>query len=359
MADRICRVELRERSYDIALGSGNLAGLGEFVTARGKVSHAICITDTNVESHAQKALASLAKQDIATDLLIIEPGEESKAIDIADALWQKLADCGTDRHSVVVAIGGGVIGDLAGFVAATYARGLSFFQVPTTLLAQVDSSVGGKVGVNLPQAKNMVGCFWQPRGVLIDLKTLRTLPDREYRSGLAEVIKYGMILDAALFDELEKNTAHLNARDQATLLRVIYRCCELKAQVVKEDEREETGLRAVLNYGHTYAHALEAVTHYGEWLHGEAVSLGMLCASRLAERLGRIPAEVTARQEKLLAAVGLPTVFPEVDGERLLSAMMRDKKVSHGKLRFILPSQIGHVELVGHVATDDIIAALR
>jgi hypothetical protein len=208
---------------------------------------------------------------------------------MADRLWQELLELEADRNTVVVAVGGGVVGDLAGFVAATYARGVPFFQVPTTLLAQVDSSVGGKVGVNLPGAKNMVGAFWQPLGVLIDTEVLNTLPDREYRAGLAEVVKYGVILDAEFFAYLEDHVDDLNRRRADVLRPVIARCCRLKADVVEQDERETAGRRAVLNYGHTFGHAIEAETGYGDFLHGEAVSIGMLCASRLAERLGRIP----------------------------------------------------------------------
>jgi 3-dehydroquinate synthase len=265
-----------------------------------------------------------------------------------------MLDVETDRRSVVIAVGGGVVGDLAGFVAATFARGLCLYQVPTTLLAQVDSSVGGKVGINLPGAKNMVGAFWQPQGVLADTAVLATLPDREYRSGLAEVVKYGVILDAQFFAYLEEHIAELNERDSAVLRHVIARSCRLKADVVEADEREETGQRAVLNYGHTFCHALEAATGYGEFLHGEAVSIGMLCASRLAERLGRIAAADTALQFELLAALGLPTGMPDVDPEAMLAAMRHDKKVAAGKLRFVLPSRIGAVEMVGNVRDKDV-----
>jgi 3-dehydroquinate synthase len=267
-------------------------------------------------------------------------------------LWENLFDLGTDRKSVVVAVGGGVIGDLAGFVAATFARGIGFIQVPTTLLAQVDSSVGGKVGINLPGAKNMVGAFWQPLGVLIDTDVLNTLPEREYRAGLAEVVKYGVILDADFFAYLEDHVDQLNARDAEVLQQVAARSCQLKAAVVAADERETTGLRAVLNYGHTFCHAIEAVTGYGEYLHGEAVAIGMLCASRLAESLGRIDTEVTRRQLDLLTSLGLPSSVPDVDHDRLLEAMQRDKKVEHGKLRFVLPSRMGHVELAADVSPE-------
>jgi 3-dehydroquinate synthase len=273
-------------------------------------------------------------------------------------LWERLLQHKTDRKSVVVAIGGGVIGDLAGFVAATYARGLAFVQVPTTLLAHVDSSVGGKVGVNLPAAKNMVGAFWQPLGVLIDTAVLDTLPDREYRAGLAEVIKYGVILDGEFFTYLEEHADDLNARRPDVLRHVIARCCRLKADVVEQDERETTGLRAVLNYGHTFAHAIEAEAGYGEFLHGEAVSIGMLAASRLAERLGRVDRRLTERQRELLEQLGLPVAMPDLAPDVLLSAMRLDKKVAHGRLRFVLPTRMGHVELVGEVSEAEVLAVL-
>lgn len=343
-------VALGERSYDIAIGTDLLATLGERLTERLTPSHAVVITDSNVRaSHADVVARSLSDAGIRHHLAVIPAGEGSKNAEAATALWNELLAAGADRKSLVVAVGGGVIGDLAGFIAATFARGLSFVQVPTTLLAQVDSSVGGKVGINLPHAKNMVGAFWQPRFVLIDTHTLETLPDREYRSGLAEVVKYGVILDAEFFAYLEQHVESLNRRDPETLRYVVARCCRLKADVVENDERELTGLRAVLNYGHTFCHAIETVTGYGEYLHGEAVAIGMLCASRLAERLGRIDHELTERQYRLLEALKLPTSVPEVEHDRLIAAMRHDKKVEHGKLRFVLPSRMGHVELVGNI----------
>ncbi len=352
------QVRLAERSYDIEIGTDNLAGLGALVAGHCPTWHAVLVTDENVEQHAVRAGESLADEGIETDLVVVEPGEPSKSVATADLLWQKCLELGADRKSVVVAVGGGVIGDLAGFVAATFARGLRFVQVPTTLLAQVDSSVGGKVGINLPGAKNMVGAFWQPAAVLIDTAALETLPVREYRSGLAEVVKYGVILDAKFFDYLENNVAGLNQRDPHVLQHVIARCCRLKADVVEKDEREESGLRAVLNYGHTFCHALESVTGYGTLLHGEAVAIGMLCASRLAERLGRIDGDVTARQSRLLSELGLPTAVPDADHDDLLDSMRRDKKSEAGQLRFILPSRLGHVELVGNVDERDVLEAL-
>jgi 3-dehydroquinate synthase len=346
------RVALGERSYDIEIGHGNLARIAPFLNER-KTSRAIIVTDSNVRTlHADPVAAALRTGGIRADLLEVRAGEVSKCVAQAEQLWNDFAGLKADRKTVVVAVGGGVIGDLAGFIAATYARGLALVQIPTTLLAQVDSSVGGKVGINLPHAKNIVGAFWQPAGVLIDLEVLKTLPDREYRSGLAEVVKYGVILDLDFFQYLEQHVEALNAREPAVLEHIVARSCRLKADVVQLDEREETGLRAVLNYGHTFCHAIETVTDYGRYLHGEAVAIGMVYASRLAESLGRIEARVTARQRELLTQLGLPVAAVGLDPDKLLAAMQLDKKAENGKLRFVLPSRLGAVELVAGVDAD-------
>jgi 3-dehydroquinate synthase len=351
-------VVLAERGYTIEIGTGNLTGAGRFVSERAAASHVALITDDNVvERHARPVAESLSLH-ADVDILSIEPGETAKSIETANVLWQKLLDIGADRKTLVVAVGGGVVGDLAGFIAATFARGLPFVQIPTTLLAQVDSSVGGKVGINLPGAKNMVGAFWQPRGVLIDTAVLATLPEREYRAGLAEVVKYGVILDEEFFAYLENHVAEIRARQDEVLRHIVARSCQLKANVVSADEREETGLRAVLNYGHTFCHAFETLTGYGQLLHGEAVAIGMTCAARLAERLGRIDAGFTRRQQELLLALGLPTQAPPLEPGEVISVMARDKKAAGGQLRFVLPTRLGHVELVGNVPEADVRAAL-
>jgi len=353
------RVNLGPRAYDIAIGSGLLGTAIDFVAPRCRLSHAFVVTDENVRPYATIVVKSLQSQGARVDLAVLPPGEATKTVASAQQLWQQMLDARADRKTVLVAVSGGVIGDLAGFVAATYARGLQFLQIPTTLLAHVDSSVGGKVGVNLPGAKNMIGSFWQPCGVLIDTDTLTTLPEREYRAGLAEVVKYGVILDAPFFAELEQSVAAIRQRDPATLRGIIARCCRLKADVVEQDEREETGLRAVLNYGHTFCHAIESATGYGRYLHGEAVSMGMVCAARLAERLGRIDASLGQRQRALLEQLGIPTQLPDIDRQELVNLMAHDKKVEHGRLRFVLPSRLGHVELVGDVDPREVLAALQ
>jgi 3-dehydroquinate synthase len=345
------RVALGDRSYDIEIGRGNLSGTAAFITQRlPQCTGAVVITDANVrEPHAEFVAKSLASGGMKCELLSVAAGEASKSARQAEKLWNEFAALKVDRKTAVVAVGGGVIGDLAGFVAATFARGLALVQVPTSLLAQVDSSVGGKVGINLPAAKNIVGAFWQPAGVLIDLDVLKTLPEREYRSGLAEVVKYGVILDAEFFAYLEAHVHDLLARQPEVLEHVIARSCQLKASVVEQDERELTGLRAVLNYGHTFCHAIETVSGYGQYLHGEAVAIGMVCAGRLAEALGRVDSAFCVRQRDLLTTLGLPVRVNDLDYVQLLAAMYQDKKAERGRLRLVLPTRVGHVELVGNV----------
>ncbi len=377
-------VSLGDRSYEIVITHGGLTHVAEHVRQWGErlgdtnlgdtnvgstrygawpstERKAVLVTDKNVRPHAEAVQHSFATDDWDTELIVIEPGEKSKRLEVVSQLYDRLVDIPADRRTLVVAVGGGVVGDAAGFVAATYVRGLPFVQVPTSLLADVDSSVGGKVGINHPQAKNLIGAFHQPIGVFIDTDVLGTLPVREYRSGLAEVIKYGVILDADFFAYLEDHLTGLNDREPGVLTHAIARSCRLKADVVEQDEYEQTGLRAVLNYGHTFAHAYEALAGYGELLHGEAVAIGMVDASRLAERRGLIDASVTGRQIDLLKAVGLPTSRPDGatwSADDVLGRMRLDKKSLAGKLRFILPTKLGHVELFDDVPESDVKAVL-
>lgn len=363
-------VELAERSYEIAIRTDALAASGNEITRwwseRFGESQAdrkaFVVTDENVQAlHADTVVASLKDAGWQVKSVAIAPGEASKSVAQTEALYDALVGMPADRRTVVVAIGGGVVGDLAGFAAATFNRGIPFVQVPTTLLAQVDSSVGGKTGVNHAQGKNLIGAFHQPLGVFVDTHTLTTLPDRDYRAGLAEVIKYGVIMDEPFFAWLEENIDGINNRDPATLRYIVKRCCELKAEVVAEDERETTGRRAILNYGHTFAHAFEALSDYSQLLHGEAVAIGMVCGGRLAERLGRVDAAFNERQEKLLAAVHLPTELPDdcvFETQDVLHRMARDKKTVGNDLRFVLPDRIGNVETVGGVDTTSIEAVL-
>ncbi len=348
------RVQLGDRSYDIAVTSGDFDGLGPFVRQRAKGRQALIVTDEHVIAHASKVAEALDRVGLRTILVSLPAGEEQKSLATASYLYDQLAEMRADRQTLVVAVGGGVIGDLAGFVAATWNRGLPLLMVPTTLLAMVDSSVGGKVGINHPRGKNLIGAFHQPIGVWIGTSFLNTLPDREYRSGLAEVVKYGVILDAEFFGYLEQHATAIRTREAERIGHVVARCCRLKADVVQRDEREETGLRAVLNYGHTFAHAFETVGGYGTWLHGEAVAAGMICASRLAERRELIGAEVTERQSRLLRAFALPIAPERWPVDELLETMRRDKKAVAGRLRFVLTRRIGEVALFEDVPESDV-----
>lgn len=350
-----------DRSYDIVCGGGILPSVGGLISAAGG-RRTVVVSDAAVAAtHAAQVLASLAAAGVNGVLLEVPSGESSKSIDAAGRLWNEFARQGVDRGTHVVAVGGGVVGDLAGFVAATFARGLPVWQVPTTLVAQVDSAIGGKTGINLGSGKNLVGVFWQPRGVVADIETLATLPPREFISGLAEVVKYGVILDPAFFGWLEEHAAAVLARQSAALVHAVERSAAIKADVVARDERETSGLRAALNYGHTFAHAYETAAGYGTLLHGEAVAIGMARAARLAERLGRLPYEVVARQDALLRLLQLPVVPPSglPDAAALIAIMGRDKKTLDGKLRFVLPSRIGHVELVDGVPGDVVRGVLQ
>ena len=345
------RVNLGPRSYDIALNSGDAAGIGQFVRSRlPKTQLALVVCDAHTMEHGGRVGAALQNIGWRTAFTRIPAGEESKSLAEAARLYDALYELAADRQTVVVAVGGGVVGDLAGFVAATYNRGLPLVMVPTTLLAMVDSAVGGKTGVNHPKGKNLIGAFHQPAGVWIDTAFLDTLPEREYLSGLAEVVKYGVILDAEFFAFLEANAAAVRAREPQVLLQAIARCCRLKADVVEQDEREETGLRAVLNYGHTFAHAFETVGGYGAWLHGEAVAAGMVSAARLAERHGLTGPDLAERQNRLLEAFALPTALKrEWSVEAMIAVMKRDKKAAAGRMRFILPRELGKVALFDDV----------
>jgi 3-dehydroquinate synthase len=351
-------VNLGERSYTIRVTSGELDRVCEFARRAWRGTHALVVCDENTERpFGEQVARQLASDGCRASVLALPPGEMTKSIEFAERIYGRLMEMAADRQTLIVAVGGGVIGDLAGFAAATYARGLPFLQVPTSLLAQVDSSVGGKVGVNYHApdgriAKNMIGAFYQPIGVFIDTDTLRALPVAELRAGLAEVVKYGVILDAEFFEFIETHGDDILAIRPDVMQHVVARSCQLKAGVVESDERETTDRRAVLNYGHTFAHAIEAVTR--EYRHGEAVAIGMVAASRLAERLGRVPSNVTERQVRLLERFGLRTVARGLNTTALLNAMRHDKKTQAGRPRFVLPERIGKVELVADVPIDHV-----
>ena len=327
-------VELGDRSYPIVIGRGLLGGgfdLGE----RLRGDDCLVVTNETVGPlYLDKLLANLRGRNVSS--IALPDGEAYKTVATMQSILDRLVESGANRDTTVVALGGGVVGDIAGFAAACYMRGVAFMQVPTTLLAQVDSSVGGKTGVNHEQGKNLIGAFHQPRIVLIDTDTLATLPDRELRAGLAEVIKYGAICDAAFFDWLEDNMEGLLARDADALAHAIRRSCELKAVVVAEDERE-AGRRAILNFGHTFGHAIERCQGYGDWLHGEAVAAGMIMAAQLSG----LAATDVERLRALVAAAGLPVEPPAIAPEDWMSAMGMDKKVQGKRLRFVLLDDIG------------------
>ncbi|MEM8681847.1 MAG: 3-dehydroquinate synthase [Pseudomonadota bacterium] len=327
-------VDLGDRSYPIVIGSQLLGGgfdLSRYVTG----SQCLIVSSETV---APLYLESLGKNLESRDVASIQlaDGEQHKTLETVQQVFAMLVEMGAGRDITLIALGGGVVGDTTGFAAATWMRGVNFIQVPTTLLAQVDSSVGGKTGVNLPAGKNLVGAFYQPQMVMIDTDSLTTLPDREFRAGLAEVIKYGAIADAAFFEWLEASIPALLERDAATLAHAIRRSCELKAEVVAEDERE-SGRRAILNFGHTFGHAIERCQGYGEWLHGEAVAAGMIMAARLSG----LPESDVDRLSALVEAAGLEAKPPTLPAAEMMAAMGMDKKVLNRRLRFVLLDRIG------------------
>ncbi|MEN8254122.1 MAG: 3-dehydroquinate synthase [Verrucomicrobiota bacterium] len=335
-------VNLGDRSYNIHIGAGVLDRLGALCAEAGLKGKCLVITDENVGGHyAQITLKSLEAAGIEASLATLPPGEQTKCGDEVFSLYSKCIECGLDRHSFIVALGGGVVGDLAGYVAATYLRGIPFVQVPTSLLAMVDSSVGGKTGINLPEGKNLVGAFYQPELVLADLQTLETLASREYRAGLAEVVKYGIIHDAPFFQTLEENVEKLLEVGNTELLaKVVGRCCEIKADVVAQDEREG-GLRAILNFGHTAGHALEKVAGYGEYVHGEAVAIGSVFAARASVELTGLLQAGCDRIEKIFQALELPVNAPGYEWPDLRAALSVDKKTVGGMPKFVLVPKIG------------------
>lgn len=339
------RVDLGDRGYPIFIGEGLVGRLGELYPAPSSGSPAMLVADTQVHAlYGENAITSLESGGWRVLAVQVPGGEESKSLEMASRLYDQALEAGLERASPIVALGGGVVGDLAGFVAATLLRGVSFVQVPTTLLAQVDSSVGGKVGVNHPRGKNLIGAFYQPVMVVTDVATLRTLPFRQVAAGLAEVVKHGVIADTAYFEFLENSVEDLKSLEPPVLERVVEGSCRIKAAVVESDERER-GKRAILNFGHTLGHALEVATGYGTLLHGEAVAVGMSAATRLAVRLGLCSPDEEGRIETLLARLGLPTRCPGLPLAAVRDAMALDKKRRRGELNWVLPTRIGSVKV--------------
>jgi len=339
------QVELGERAYPIHIGAG-LLDRAELYAPHVRARRAAIVTNAAVASRYGARLArTLAAAGAAPFSIEMPDGEAHKDWKSLDAIFARLLEEGADRKTVIVALGGGVVGDVAGFAAATYQRGVPFLQVPTTLLAQVDSSVGGKTAINHALGKNMVGAFHQPLAVIADTDTLATLPERELAAGLAEVVKYGFIADAAFLDWIEFHAAQLVSRDPSALAYAIRRSCEIKAAVVAEDERE-SGVRAILNFGHTFGHAIEAAMGYGEWLHGEAVGAGMVLAARLSAAQGRIANSDALRVQRVVAALGLPTAPPAIGVDDWLTHMGRDKKNEEGRVTLILLDALGKAAIV-------------
>ena len=344
-------VDLGDRSYPIHIGAG-LLNQAELILPHLAQKRVMVVTNTTVAPlYLARLRATLDAGGVAATQVILPDGEVYKNWETLNLIFDALLTQRAERKTTLIALGGGVIGDMTGFAAASYQRGVPFIQIPTTLLSQVDSSVGGKTGINHPLGKNMIGAFYQPKVVLADTDTLKTLPPRELSAGLAEVIKYGLIWDAEFLAWLEANMDKLRALDPAAITHAIYRSCEIKAQVVGEDEREG-GIRAILNLGHTFGHAIETGMGYGNWLHGEAVAAGMVMAAQTSQRLGWISEADVARTRALIRAAGLPDVAPDLGVDTYLEYMGHDKKVEGGKLRFVLLKKLGEAVITGDVPAD-------
>ena len=353
---RTLTVDLGERSYPIHIGPGLLSQPGlvtPFVAGRQVV---IVSNETVAPLYLERARAAFT--DFRCEEIILPDGEQYKDLATLNRIFDALLERRCDRGVTLVALGGGVIGDMTGFAAACYQRGVAFIQIPTTLLAQVDSSVGGKTGINHRLGKNMIGAFHQPRCVIADTHTLRTLSEREYRAGIAEIVKYGLIRDAAFLGWLEQNAAAVLARDDGAIMYAVRRSCEIKAEVVALDEREQ-GLRAILNLGHTFGHAIETAAGYGNWLHGEAVGAGMAIAADLSQRLGWLALEDRERIVRLLERFGLPLAAPRIGARRARELMGLDKKVLDGRIRLVLLRRLGAAEVVGDYPNEALDATLQ
>lgn len=349
LAKEVITMKLGTASSQAVVEWGGLHDLPQMLRSSGFLQRVFIVTDEQVGLlYAGPLSALLQRAGFLPHVFTVPAGESSKSFQHFQQLIDWLVDQRVERQEPIVALGGGVVGDLAGFVAACYHRGIPLIQVPTSLLAQVDSAIGGKTGINHLRGKNLIGAYYQPKCIIVDPAFLSTLPERVYREGWAEIVKYGMALDADLFTMLEANAPALRARDAALLTSIIARCIQLKMEVVQGDERDN-GLRNILNYGHTFGHALEAVTAYGSWLHGEAVSIGMEVAAHIAVAQGLLSSADALRQRQLLRNLGLPIYCHGIDIEAALAAMQRDKKVRVGHMRWILPTQVGHAEVYGDI----------
>jgi 3-dehydroquinate synthase len=356
---RTFRVELGPDAHPVHVGAGALDQIGRLACEAGLTAgRALIVTDSNVARlYGERAAASLAAVGFAPRTLEVAAGEQSKSSATLERVYDAIVEAELDRNSAVFALGGGVIGDLAGFAAATYMRGVALVQLPTTMVAQVDSALGGKTAINHPRAKNLIGAFYQPRLVVADVATLQSLPEREFREGLAEVIKYAAIMDAPMVEELEHGLDEIMRREPVALERMVARSLQHKATIVASDAREG-GLRKILNYGHTAGHALEASSGYGHFLHGEAVAIGMVAAGRLSQASAGLSADEAERLERLIARAGLPTAMPPGwRGEEFARAMRLDKKRSGDGVEFVLLDRLGHA-LTRKLSFDEILAHL-
>jgi 3-dehydroquinate synthase len=339
---KVKRIQVKSAAgkYSVLCGTGILRNAAREIAKLGKFSSVHAVSSPKVWRATKKIVTCVVPHNVGRNLHLFNDAEPKKNMRTAESLCRSLTRAGADRKSLIVAVGGGVVGDVAGYVAASYLRGVALVHIPTTLVAQVDSSIGGKTGVNLPEGKNLVGAFYPPRLVLVDFDLLRTLPDREFRSGLAEVIKYGIIADQDLFEYLERNMEKVLRRDRAALDYLIPRCVQIKAEVVSCDERE-SGLREILNFGHTFGHALESVTRYRRFKHGEAVALGLMAAALLGHEVGFTAADDVSRIVSLVRRLGTFPTGPRVTPKTMIAAMRSDKKSKAGKLRFVLSPRIG------------------
>ncbi len=350
---RTIRVNLSANGYNISIDKGIVEKIGELLVKEKEPCKTLLITDKNVEKiYGNAVLESLRREKFDVGLVSIDPGEEQKSLETAGVLYHACFDRKLDRNSLIVALGGGVVGDIGGFVASTFMRGIPFIQAPTSLLAQVDSSIGGKVAVNHPKGKNMIGSFYQPMAVFIDTGTLSTLPAIELVAGLVEVIKYGVIKDEKLFEYIEKSLHEILQLNYGALLNIIATSCQIKANVVAEDEKEKH-IRAILNYGHTIGHAIETLTDYKKYRHGEAVAMGMLYATKIAVEMGLTNNDVYERQRTLFTKMGL-SLNPGLDAGDIIKILYTDKKTVAGRLRFILPLRVGEV-VISDKVTEEIL----
>ena len=357
------KVSLTSNPYEIVIGKNSLECLGDELSKIGFKDglKILVVSNKDVSDHySDCVIRSLIKSKFNPKLLILKAGEEQKNQSSIDLIHDAAYEARLERGSLMIALGGGVIGDMTGFAAATWLRGIHVVQIPTTLLAMVDASIGGKTGINHSKGKNLIGAFHQPKLVLIDPKTLITLPDREFKAGMAEIIKYGVISDLELFELLEKqnNISDLSSINESMLLEVIKRSAKSKAEIVVKDEKE-SGVRAFLNYGHTFGHVIENLCGYGKWLHGEAVAIGMVAVGQLAVQRGLWENSDAKRQKNLLEKAGLPTKWPKLQMEKVLRSLQGDKKVKNGKVKFVMPLKIGDVKLFDNISDEEISECLQ